>query len=73
MRYSYATVALPDLSPERAIEELALAGYRGVEWKVGDSPRAASSGAAGCTATGARWLRGRPTASGFVTAARTQA
>jgi len=46
VRYSYATVALPDLSPERAVEELALAGYRGVEWKVGDSPRATSSGAA---------------------------
>jgi sugar phosphate isomerase/epimerase len=47
MRYSYATVALPDLSPERAVEELALAGYRGVEWKVGDSPGVSRSSAPG--------------------------
>jgi sugar phosphate isomerase/epimerase len=36
MRYSYATVALPSLTPEQAISELASAGYQGVEWKVGE-------------------------------------
>jgi sugar phosphate isomerase/epimerase len=36
MRYSYATVALPTLTPAQAIEELASAGYQGVEWKVGE-------------------------------------
>jgi sugar phosphate isomerase/epimerase len=46
MRYSYATVGLPDLSPERAVEELARAGYQGLEWKVGAPPYAMSSTAA---------------------------
>src|SRR5580700_3852499 len=36
MRYSYATVALPTLTPAQAIEALASAGYQGVEWKVGE-------------------------------------
>lgn len=45
IRYSYATVALPTLTPEEAVAHAAAAGFRGLEWKVGDPPRAASSSA----------------------------
>lgn len=45
MRFSYATVALPTLSPQQAIDELSAAGYRGVEWKVGQAPHAMGSSA----------------------------
>ena len=44
MRWSYATVALPSLTPAEAVAELAAAGYQGVEWKVGDAPHAMDSG-----------------------------
>lgn len=46
MRYSYATVALPTLSPLEAIVALASCGYRGVEWRVGDAPHGATSASA---------------------------
>jgi sugar phosphate isomerase/epimerase len=43
IRYSYATVALPTLTPEEAVAHAAAAGYRGLEWKVGEAPHAAGS------------------------------
>ena len=43
MRYSCATVSLPTLTPAEAVDELAAAGYQGVEWKVGDARRAMGS------------------------------
>jgi len=43
IRYSYATVALPTLSPEEAVAHAAAAGYRGLEWKVGEAPHAQGS------------------------------
>lgn len=43
IRYSYATVALPTLTPEEAVGHAAAAGYRGLEWKVGEAPHAAGS------------------------------
>jgi sugar phosphate isomerase/epimerase len=43
MRFSYATIALPTLTPLQALEELSRSGYRGVEWKVGEAPHAMSS------------------------------
>lgn len=46
MKFSYASVALPTLTPAEAIDVLARAGYRGVEWKVGDAPHAMGSSAA---------------------------
>lgn len=45
MKYAYATVALPTLTPAQAIEQLTAAGYRGVEWKVGEAPHAIGSSA----------------------------
>lgn len=45
MRYSYATVALPALTPEQACAALSEAGFAGVEWKVGDAPYARSTNA----------------------------
>jgi sugar phosphate isomerase/epimerase len=46
IRYSYATVALPTLTPEEAVAHAAAAGYRGLEWKVGE-PHAAGNTAEG--------------------------
>ncbi|AZH79020.1 xylose isomerase [Microbacterium sp. Y-01] len=46
MRYSYATVSLPTLTPAEAVVELRESGFEGVEWKVGDAPHAAGSNAA---------------------------
>jgi sugar phosphate isomerase/epimerase len=43
IRYSYATVALPTLTPEEAVAHAAAAGYRGLEWKVGEAPHARGS------------------------------
>ncbi len=43
MRYGYATVALPTLTPEQAVAEAAAAGYAGLEWKVGEAPHAMGS------------------------------
>lgn len=43
MRYAYATVALPTLTPAQAVEQLVAAGYGGVEWKVGEAPHAMGS------------------------------
>lgn len=43
IRYSYATVALPTLTPEEAAAHAAAAGYRGLEWKVGEAPHARGS------------------------------
>jgi sugar phosphate isomerase/epimerase len=43
IRYSYATVALPTLTPEEAVSHAAAAGFRGLEWKVGEAPHAAGS------------------------------
>jgi sugar phosphate isomerase/epimerase len=43
IRYSYATVALPTLTPEEAVVHAAAAGYRGLEWKVGEAPHARGS------------------------------
>lgn len=43
IRYSYATVALPTLTPEEAVTHAAAAGYRGLEWKVGEAPHARGS------------------------------
>jgi sugar phosphate isomerase/epimerase len=43
MQYSYATVALPSLTPEQAVEHAAAAGYAGLEWKVGEAPHAMGS------------------------------
>lgn len=45
IRYSYATVALPTLTPEEAVAHAATAGYRGLEWKVGEAPHAVGSSA----------------------------
>lgn len=45
MKYSYATIALPTLNPSDAITEVAAAGFRGIEWKVGEAPHAMSSSA----------------------------
>ncbi|MFD9891471.1 sugar phosphate isomerase/epimerase family protein [Amycolatopsis sp. NPDC059027] len=45
MRYGYATVGLPTLAPDEAIEHAAAAGYAGLEWKVGEAPHAAGSSA----------------------------
>jgi sugar phosphate isomerase/epimerase len=36
MRYSYATIAIPTLAPAEACGELALAGFTGIEWRVGE-------------------------------------
>lgn len=46
MRYGYATVALPTLTPQEAGRRLSESGFQGVEWKVGDSPHTSSSDAA---------------------------
>jgi Sugar phosphate isomerases/epimerases len=46
IRYSYATIALPTLTPDEAVAHAAAAGYRGLEWKVGESPSAMGSSAA---------------------------
>jgi sugar phosphate isomerase/epimerase len=43
MRYSYATVALPTLTPAEACSELGAAGFTGIEWKVGTAPYAKNS------------------------------
>lgn len=43
MRYSYATVALPTLTPERAVAAAAAAGFAGLEWKVGEAAHAMGS------------------------------
>jgi len=43
IHYSYATVALPTLTPEEAAAHAAAAGYRGLEWKVGEAPHAVGS------------------------------
>ena len=43
MRYSYATVALPTLTPAEACTELGAAGFTGIEWKVGTVPYAKNS------------------------------
>ncbi|MCE0765283.1 chorismate-binding protein [Pseudonocardia kujensis] len=45
MRYSYATVALPTLSPAEACAALRQAGFDGIEWKVGEAPYGRSSNA----------------------------
>lgn len=45
MRYSYATIALPTLDPADAITEVSAAGFRGIEWKVGEASHAMSSSA----------------------------
>lgn len=45
MRYGYATIALPTLTPEEAGAELVAAGFAGVEWMVGTAPHAAKSSA----------------------------
>lgn len=44
-RFGYATVALPTLTPEQAVETLAALGYEGIEWKVGDPAHADTSDA----------------------------
>jgi len=46
MRYSYATVALPTLTPAEGCRELSAAGFTGIEWKVGTAPWARTSSAA---------------------------
>ena len=43
MRYSYATVALPTLTPAEACSELGAAGFTAIEWKVGTAPYAKNS------------------------------
>lgn len=43
MNFSYATVALPTLTPSTAVDALHRAGYRGVEWKVGRPSHARAS------------------------------
>jgi sugar phosphate isomerase/epimerase len=72
VRYSYATVSLPTLTPPEAVVALREAGFQGVEWKVGDAPHASGSSAESfllanrCTiapdvsaaAEAARWARG---------------
>ncbi len=45
MRYGYATIALPTLTPEQAVVEAAAAGYAGLEWKVGEAPHSMGSSA----------------------------
>jgi len=43
MRFSYATIALPTLEPRDAAAAVAAAGFRGIEWKVGEAPHAMGS------------------------------
>jgi sugar phosphate isomerase/epimerase len=45
MRFGYATVALPTLTPAQAVGVLADLGYEGIEWKVGDPAHAVDSDA----------------------------
>jgi sugar phosphate isomerase/epimerase len=47
VRYSYATVSLPTLTPAQGCTEVSAAGFAGIEWKVGTPPYARTSSASG--------------------------
>ena len=44
MKFSYFTAALPDWTPEEAVEQLAAQGWEGVEWRVLDQQDAPEPG-----------------------------